>query len=1059
MTDKTTRFSLLTQVKSRPRYQRWSLYLGTTYCLYALLLGVLAPSMLTQALPDQINTLTGRNAQLDSISINPFLLRVTINEFHIKPNENQDVHHPAEEDGFSGFERFVLEVNFWHSLINQAISIETVSLTKPYGFIAAKRTPANSNQKHPLEYSKLRFNFSDILDKLATSQETQPATEQENSALPRILLNHLNISAGKLKLFDTLTQTQINYNNLNIQLRELDSQYKLTSQQLGNRFSVQLTGADGSQWQTQGQIQVFPLNLEGELTLGRIQLTPFWPLIAKHVEAKLGSGRISVANHYQIKQDDEAVTFSISKGQFSLEELSFTHQQKSLLELPLFALENLQLDSAQKQLHIDQLFSQNLNTHLVLDKQGLNLVNLLTPDLLKRPSTAPNITSHNQATTENQEQTRKQNNNGDANTKADDTPWRVTLDKTNIENYQLSLIDNKTNANQNHWHIDNVNLKLGQFVSDLSTTLNYDLGLRINQTGELASRGELDLASSQANVGYILQNFPLPNLQGYLSPFINIQLSQGKLDTQGQVQFTPAQDIQLESDLYIKELDIKALETNKSGLSESLLSWQNLKINKIIYKGLTQELTLDTIGLSQPYAKVIINEDRSTNIGDLIVKQESSETRPIEPSAKTQAGVDNTQATGSQAQELKLTIGRVLIDKGSAYFSDKSLKPNFGASIEELQGGISQLTSSGSKKAKVDISGKIDRYAPVTLKGELNPLLADPYLDLALDFNNVELTSVNPYSGTYAGYYIDKGQLSLALNYQLENNQLKGDNRLVIDQLELGKPSNSELATSLPVSLAIALLQDTNGVIDLDMQVSGDVNSPDFSVGNIIMTAVTNVITKAVTSPFSLLANLIGTDEELDKLSYALGSNELAQPQQQKLEQLAQALAKRPKLSLSVEGAVDLAGDTQALKAKLLAKELHSLVTEVSLSNIEVMGASSLASDPKLGRAIVKLYENRFDQSPKVIKANIEKQQTPDTPKLTAQALDVEWKIALYNLCINDTDVSQAMLGQLAQERAQKVKIYMVETLGSPAQSIFIKDSRINTQQSGAMALLSLDAK
>ena len=129
----------------------------------------------------------------------------------------------------------------------------------------------------------------------------------------------------------------------------------------------------------------------------------------------------------------------------------------------------------------------------------------------------------------------------------------------------------------------------------------------------------------------------------------------------------------------------------------------------------------------------------------------------------------------------------------------------------------------------MDLKGKIDKYAPVTLQGEINPLLQKPYLDLDLVFKSVELTTVNPYSGTYAGHYIDKGQLSLALNYQLQDNQLIGKNHLVIDQLQLGKPSESDLATSLPISLAIAILQDRNGVIDLGLEVSGDVDNPDFS--------------------------------------------------------------------------------------------------------------------------------------------------------------------------------------------------------------------------------------
>jgi len=197
----------------------------------------------------------------------------------------------------------------------------------------------------------------------------------------------------------------------------------------------------------------------------------------------------------------------------------------------------------------------------------------------------------------------------------------------------------------------------------------------------------------------------------------------------------------------------------------------------------------------------MITEDKRTNIGELIraeplgdnsaAQSQTKQSQANEAPQQTAAKEKNTAKTAAD-KAFKLDIGSIAIKSGSAYFADNSLTPNFASGIEGLEGKISHLSSTPGTKASVDIKGKIDKYAPVTLRGEVNPLLEKPYLDLDLVFKSVELTSVNPYSGTYAGYYIDKGQLSLALNYQLEDNQLKGDNHLVIDQLKLGKPSDSD---------------------------------------------------------------------------------------------------------------------------------------------------------------------------------------------------------------------------------------------------------------------------
>ncbi|MGL5396220.1 MAG: DUF748 domain-containing protein, partial [Shewanella sp.] len=476
------------------------------------------------------------------------------------------------------------------------------------------------------------------------------------------------------------------------------------------------------------------------------------------------------------------------------------------------------------------------------------------------------------------------------------------------------------------------------------------------------------------------------------------------------------------------------------------------------------QIKIDHLRFEKPYAKVVIAKDRTTNISNLIVEQQAinasnavEQTAQTSAQAQTSANAVAPSKTAPKQPELSLDIQKISFNQGSAFFADNSLTPNFASGIEQLEGHISHLSSKPNTKASVDIKGKIDRYAPVTLKGDINPLLDKPYLDLDLVFKSVELTSVNPYSGTYAGYYIDKGQLSLALNYKLEQNQLKGSNHLVIDQLKLGKRSNSDLATSLPVTLAIALLQDRHGVIDLGMEVSGDVDSPSFSVGSIIMTAITNVITKAVTAPFSFLAGLIGSDETLDKIPFNAGQFTLTSREQESLDKLAKGLADRPMLQLSLEGSVNAVNDSQVIAERMMKRKLATLANMQPTELPADLSPSQFPSQGPLADALIKLYEQEVKANPEDVKANIVS-ETKDTP-LSNEELTTRWHIALYNLSVKAQTVSQGMLGDLAQERAKSVKAYLVDSKGIAPERIFLLESRVSLNQDAAQVNMSIEAK
>ena len=330
--------------------------------------------------------------------------------------------------------------------------------------------------------------------------------------------------------------------------------------------------------------------------------------------------------------------------------------------------------------------------------------------------------------------------------------------------------------------------------------------------------------------------------QAYISPFMRLELRSGMLASQLKVDLKSAEPLQLQITGNAQVSQLHTLDTVKQ---RDFVRWQKLQLDGLDYqhgKRLSDQHASD---LKQPYARFIINEDRTTNVTDLLIPQPAETSRRTNPPAKC------------SEPPLAIHMGGIQLQDGSANFADFSLTPDFATAIQQLNGSIGTIDSVQQKPASIDIKGKVDRYAPVTIKGSLNPFDPLAKLDIAVDFKRVELTTITPYSGKFAGYRIKKGRLNLDLHYRIEKGQLNAENKVVLEQLQLGEQVDSPDAVDLPIRLAIALLKDTDGKIDIELPISGDLNNPQFSVAPIIWQTLKNLVLRAVQAPFNFIAGLV----------------------------------------------------------------------------------------------------------------------------------------------------------------------------------------------------------
>jgi hypothetical protein len=286
-------------------------------------------------------------------------------------------------------------------------------------------------------------------------------------------------------------------------------------------------------------------------------------------------------------------------------------------------------------------------------------------------------------------------------------------------------------------------------------------------------------------------------------------------------------------------------------------------------------------------------------------------------SRKSQSAPAGAPAAAAPANSIMpISIGTVRILDGSANYADFWIQPNFAVGIQTLSGSIDGLSSEPKSRAKLKLTGKVDRYAPVTINGEMNLLSASVYSDIKMSFKGLELTTMTPYSARFAGYKIDKGKLSVDLTYKIEQRTLTADQRFVIDQLQLGEPVESPDAVHLPLKLAVALLKDRNGVINVPLPITGSLDDPQFKLGPIIWHAFVNLLVKAATAPFALLGHLFGGGgEEMKFIDFPAGGAELDDAARQKLNALTKALQEHTQLQLDVPIVY-----SQDLDAPVLAK-------------------------------------------------------------------------------------------------------------------------------------------
>lgn len=488
---------------------------------------------------------------------------------------------------------------------------------------------------------------------------------------------------------------------------------------------------------------------------------------------------------------------------------------------------------------------------------------------------------------------------------SDQRPWVGSVGKLAINDLSLRIEDQATTPAAVQL-IDGFNLTGENLSSEPNKKGTISLKTKVNQKGSLKVDGGVQIFPLLANLKVETQAIPVLPLQPYFGEQLNIALTRGQVSSKGDV--TVEIGKQGFNAGYKGSVTLGDLLTVDKANNADFLKWRSLFLGGIDFHLQPMAVNVGEIALTDFYSRLVIDPNGKLNVAS-IVKKSKDEAKPVTDKV-TPAPV----AAAEKTPAIPIKIAKITLNNGTVDFSDFFVKPNYTVKVAKLGGRVTGLSSVANTVADMELRGTYANTAPVQILAKLNPLAAKSYLDLKADIKGVDMVGFSPYSGKYAGYNIEKGKLSLSVAYKLENNQLAAENHLFLDQFTFGDKVESPDATTLPVNLAISLLKNNRGEIDLNLPISGSLDDPQFSVGGLVVKVIVNLFVKAVSSPFALLGSMFGGGEELSNVEFAAGRASLNDAAGKKLEALAKALNERSALKLEITGRADPEADKEGIK-------------------------------------------------------------------------------------------------------------------------------------------------
>lgn len=831
----------------------------------------LVPKLLRGQVVSFASETWGRTATIGEVRFNPFTLVLEVDGFSFPD---------ADGEPLARFEKLLVDLGL-SSLWRAGASFQEISIEQPY--------------IRPVIRADGALNLADLARPFP---EEPPSAEPREP--PRLFIERFRMTDGHAHFEDRTLATPYatDFRPLGFELRDFS-----TVAGSDNAYDLRATGAGGAALEWSGNFSLAPLASAGRFEFMGIDLTRHWDYARGQAGVDLSSGVAGFDGTYDFSAGTAGTQLTFNLRELGIDELGIRRigEETDTARFARVSLANFAFDLAKNTANVEKIRIDGGSVHAWRDAEGnVNLAQLTQPAGEAAPQVAATAVSESAAPAE-------------AAAPAPAAPEAASPFVFSAPDIELAglvvLLEDRQVEPAIKLMLDPFTVRVTGFTTAPGATLGIVAETKIDKTASLDADLTLAVDAGELQGTARLAGFDLTVIQPYLDRYTRMDLLEGVLTAD--LALTLLADGGLAAEGAVQ---VDRLRTVDKAQQEDFIKWARLRAEGLRYDGRTAELVIRSLRLRSPYARVIIAADQTINVVEIMT--------PARPAPAYQATVQVASAEGPPPQETGVRIDSVTLEDASLNFADFWIQPNYRVGIEQLNGSIAGLSSEEASRATLDLEGKVDRYAPATISGTMNLLSATLYTDINLKFAGVDMTSVTPYSGRFAGYKIEKGKLSVDVTYHVENRALDAKQKFVIDQLQLGEKVESPDAVSLPLKLAVALLKDRNGVIDIDLPMTGSLDDPKFKLGPLIWKAVIGLLTKIATAPFALIGSLFGGGPEVNFVEFDPGATALDPAGQEKMAAVQKALVERPTLQVDVPMAfsADLDGALiaqQALEASL----------------------------------------------------------------------------------------------------------------------------------------------
>jgi len=869
---------------------------GILAILYVALGFFAAPPLLRSQGEKRLSKTLDRPVRIQAIRTNPLTFSVEVTGLHV-----------GDGKGGTLLEWRRLFVNF--DPFKRVFGTWTFKVIELDGFHASVVRDASGH-----------MNFADLLAKQTGAAPKADAASQD--APPSISIGQLSINGAGVHFEDhgLAAPFQTEIGPVSFALKNFR-----TTSDASAPYSFTATTESGESVKWTGSVEPRLLKSSGELALSNIKLPKYAPYIEGRAGFRVQSGDLSVKAQYNAAMDGKSPVVRVSNGSVTVQalELAPIHSPEGRVSVKEAALTGIEADTASRKLVIAGIRLKGGNLTANRTENGIDLTGMFSPHAPETghrlPGAPPTPMEASSSTPVPSETT---------------GPWSVTLNDAAVEAFDIALVD-RTLERPAKFQVLNLSSHLAPLMlHDLGAPSALAAKFKLGDDGECSIDGSLALNPLKGTLTVSANHVPLALVNPYLDASLPLKIQKGVAALSGEVSLSGnAISFRGKSDL--NNLDLRDAATSSPLLGLSALSLEGMDVSSLPFKADIAQVLLKDF-----QAHVSIDREGKLNLSTL-----ASGSQSTAPSA-TQTTSVPPSATPSAGPPLPpISIGQLSLEQARLAFHDKSVAPAAESEISGLSGTIKGLSSTSPGQGEIKLKGVVNGTAPVEITGRLNPLGTPASADVKLDIKDIELSPFAPYVAKFAGYALERGALSLAIDFKLADRTINSSDVATLDQFTLGEKNESPDAVKLPITLAIALLKDSSGQIVIDVPVEGRLDDPNFRIGRVVWRVIGNLLAKAATSPFALLGSMFGGGgEELAFQAFAPGATAPRDTESGKLATVIKAMANRPGLRLDLAGGFDPTTDRAELQRARLNEQIDAVALQ-SRSSITVPEAPSASGE------------------------------------------------------------------------------------------------------------------